>query len=130
MKEPNPILDPIVPAIRSYALVTAVSAGMFGALEPGPADAGVIAQRCGLDREAVELLAAVMCAGGYMKRTGTRYDLNEVSRTTLLESGSMSFVNWVKFSLLQLEAVHLMPEAARMLDIGGGTGSIPQSSAE
>jgi hypothetical protein len=110
---PNPLADPFVPAVGAYALITAVSIGLFSALADRPRSAEELSTELGLRAAAVERLAAVLVAMGYLNRDGGDggvYGLAEVSRMTLLPGSPHSLRNWVEFSGTQLQAVSRMKE--------------------
>ena len=48
MPNPNPLTDPILPALKSIAVVTAVRAGLLEAIGSGSASAKHIAMQTGL----------------------------------------------------------------------------------
>jgi 2-polyprenyl-3-methyl-5-hydroxy-6-metoxy-1,4-benzoquinol methylase len=61
-----------------------------------------------LDPVAVERLADVLVACGYLSRRGEHFRLTEVSQTTLIEDCRFKLVNWVKFCGLQLSLVRTL----------------------
>jgi len=110
-KNPNPVLDPIVPVIVAQSLVTAVSVGLFEALSHGPAKYRFVALQTGIEPRAAKLLLDVLSRNGYVKKSESAYELTEVSQMTLIKSSPMSFVNWIKFCRIQIEAAGHLTEA-------------------
>ncbi len=102
---PNPLTDPIIPAVRSTALVTAASTGLFSAVADGNRGIEQLAQATGLHPDALQRLARVLVASGYLSRVDDGYQLTEVSRTALVEGGSFQLTNWIAFCRVQLRAL-------------------------
>ena len=111
---PNPLTDPVVPAITSIAIVCGVSSGVFELLsaEGTKVSSERIASKLALSAEGVTRLANVLVALGYLSGSSQGYELTPVSRETLLDSSSQPFRNWVQFSRYQivaaLEAMQVM----------------------
>jgi SAM-dependent methyltransferase len=110
---PNPLTDPVVPAITSMALITAERAGLFDAINSGCHSPAEIAERQGADPAGIERVVAVLAACGYLSRTEQGYELTEVSRATLLPGGEYDFRNWLRFSRWQVTAALSMEEVLR-----------------
>ncbi len=109
----DPLLDPIIPALRSHALVAAVRLDLFGAVDRGHTTATAIAETCGSDPEGTARLADALVACGYLSKTEGRYAVAEVTKTTLVESATPGLANWARFSRLQLTAVAQLEEAVQ-----------------
>jgi len=118
--QPNPLTDPVVPAIRSEALIAAASAGFFDALARRPLKAPALARALGLDTTGVKRVADVLAACGYLERAGDVYALTDVSRTAFLKTGSVRLTNWVKFGAIQLRGLRRLQkvlESGRPVDL-------------
>jgi 2-polyprenyl-3-methyl-5-hydroxy-6-metoxy-1,4-benzoquinol methylase len=103
--QPNPLTDPIIPAIRSAALVTAASAGLFAAMGSERFDADQLAKKLDLSPQGLRRLADVLVACGYLTRVDKKYALTEVSRMACLKGGPFELSNWLEFGRIQLRAV-------------------------
>jgi len=110
---PNPLTDPILPALKSIAVVTAVRTGLLEAIGSGSASAKHIAMQTGLDADGVERLADALTACGHLAASGGGYSLTPVTRETLVRGGRMQLENWARFSSIQLEAAFLLPRVLR-----------------
>jgi hypothetical protein len=102
---PNPLLDPLVPAISAWALVTAVSTGVFDALANGKCNSDDIAKHLDLDSDGIKRLLDILSCLGYVKSKDGDYELTEVSRKTLLENSPHRLKNWIRFCRIQLRAI-------------------------
>lgn len=104
-RQPNPLLDPMVPAIQSNALVTAAAIGLFEALAQGPLEPTALAQKLACHPVGIQRLAVLLTAMGYLERTDRGYSLSEVSGATYVADGQMPLTDWVRFCAVQLEAL-------------------------
>ena len=103
--QPNPLTDPIIPAIRSTALVTAAATGLFAAIGSERIDANQLAKTLDFSPQGLRRLADVLVACGYLNRVDNRYALTEVSRMALVKGAPFELANWFEFSRIQLRAV-------------------------
>lgn len=103
--QPNPLLDPFVPAASAWSIVSAASAGVFDALGENPRSPADIADDLGLDVVGVERLMLVLVHLGYAESDGGRYRLSEISRQCLTKGSQHSLSNWVIFCRTQLLAL-------------------------
>ncbi len=103
--QPNPLLDPFVPAMSSWALVTAVSSGIFDAVVDGAYTSQKIAERLNLDVDAVRALLDILSCLGYIHQSEGHYRLTDVSKQTLIQNSTHRLKNWVKFCRFQLLAL-------------------------
>ena len=120
--QPNPLTDPIIPAIRSAALVVAVSTGLFATIAERRMGVTQLAKALGLRPQGLRRLAEVLVVGGYLSRVDDEYELSEVSRMAFLKGGSFELTNWVKFCRVQLRAVGCLETAlmeGRPIDLFG-----------
>jgi hypothetical protein len=101
---PNPLTDPIIPAIRSIALITAQSLGLFTALADEALGAESLAGKLGLNAVGVKRLAEVLRVCGYLSIDEEKYRLTEPSRVALMKGGSLQLTNWVEFCQVQIQA--------------------------
>jgi len=93
---PNPLLDPVVPALRARALIAGVELGVFEAVGGGAATSEELARALGADRTGLERLLGLLVHTGYLERHGSRYGPTEVTRQTLLESSPARLSAWVR----------------------------------
>ncbi|NIP42470.1 MAG: methyltransferase domain-containing protein [candidate division Zixibacteria bacterium] len=103
--EANTLLDPFVPAMAAWALVSGVSTGLFEAVANGKHRSDDIAKHLDLDSDGIKRLLDILSCLGYIKSRDGDYDLTEVSRNTLLENSSHKLKNWVRFCRIQLQAL-------------------------
>jgi 2-polyprenyl-3-methyl-5-hydroxy-6-metoxy-1,4-benzoquinol methylase len=103
--QPNPLLDPFVPAMSSWALVTAVSSGIFDEIADGADTSQKIAERLKLDVDAVKLLLDILSCLGYVDLYEGNYRLTDVSKQTLTKESHHRLRNWVRFGHFQLLAL-------------------------
>jgi 2-polyprenyl-3-methyl-5-hydroxy-6-metoxy-1,4-benzoquinol methylase len=111
--QPNPLTDPIVPAIRSAALVTAASTGLFAAIGSERIDEDQLAKKLDLNPQGLRRLADVLVACDYLNRVDHNYELTEVSRMALVKGAPFELTNWLEFSRIQLRAVSCLESALR-----------------
>jgi SAM-dependent methyltransferase len=104
-QHPNPLLDPMIPAIQSSALVTAAATGLFEALAEGPLDPTTLARRLACDPVGIQRLARLLTALGYLEQTQGRYALSDICRATYVAGGQMALTDWVRFCEVQLKAL-------------------------
>lgn len=104
-KQPHPLLDPFVPAMSAWSLVSAVSVGVFDAIANDKHTPGGIAEELELDPEAVERLLAVLTCLGYVRLEDEGYWLTDVANQTLTEDAPHRLKNWVRFCRIQLLAM-------------------------
>ncbi len=124
--QPNPLTDPIVPAIRSIALVAAQSMGMFSALADGPLPVEPLAKALGRDALGIERIAGVLTACGYLRRIDGCLALAEPARMTLLQGSPLQLTNWLQFCQIQLRAFEHLEDVlrdGRPVDLLGLMGS-------
>jgi predicted O-methyltransferase YrrM len=86
---PAPMLDGYA-MVNTRALLVATKAGLFDALADGPADAALVAERCGTDVRATEKLLNLLTAMRYLRasRDGT-YRLSRTARRWLVGPSSV-----------------------------------------
>lgn len=111
--QPNPLTDPIIPAIRSAALVAAASTGLFAAIGGDRISAEQLANVLGLTPHGVRRLADVLVACGYLTRVDKEYALTEVSHMALVKGGSFELTNWLEFCRVQLRAISRLESALK-----------------
>lgn len=119
-RQPNPLLDPMIPAIHSSALVTAAATGLFEALSQGPLDPIALARELACDPVGIRRLADLLTAMGYLEQTESSYALTKISRATYVGGGQMPLTDWVRFCEVQLKALgHLTAavQKGRRLDL-------------
>jgi hypothetical protein len=109
--QPNPLTDPIIPAIRSAALVTAASTGLFAIIGEKRKSVEQVAQALDISPQAIRRLVDVLVACGYLNRVDDKYELTEVGLMTLVKGGSFELTNWLEFSRIQLRAVGCLESA-------------------
>ena len=102
---PHPLIDPFVPAVSAWALVAAVSTGIFDAIDDGLHDAQAIARKLKLDPDGVEPLLDQLVCLGYLDKSSDGFNLTEVSRMTLADRSPHRLKNWVRFCRFQLLAM-------------------------
>jgi hypothetical protein len=110
---PNPLLDPMIPAIQSTALVTAAGLGLFDALAEGPLTATGLAVRLKCDPTGIRRLAELLAAMGYLEREGDRYALSAVARATCIADGELPLSHWLRFCEIQLKALGHLTDSVR-----------------
>ena len=102
---PSPLLDPLVPAISAWALISAVSKGIFDTIASGQHQPDDIAKHLDLDSDGIKRLLDLLSCLGYVKSRDGDYELTEVSRKTLLEDSPHRLKNWIRFCRIQLQAM-------------------------
>ncbi|MDJ0781364.1 MAG: class I SAM-dependent methyltransferase [Desulfosarcinaceae bacterium] len=108
---PNPLLDPMLPALQSTALVTAAAIGLFAALADGPLTATGLAARLRCDPTGILRLTEFLAAAGYLVRQGDRFGLNAITRATCTTDGEMPLTHWLRFCGIQLAALGQLTES-------------------
>lgn len=109
----NTLLDPFVPAVSSWTLVTAARLGLFECLARGPLSPDEISDRLGIDREGIGRLLALLEHSGYLHKRGTRFALTPVARQTIGPDAHPSFINWLRFSRFQLMVLERLEHCVR-----------------
>lgn len=104
-QSPNPLLDPMIPAIQSSALVTAGAVGLFEALAENPQTSADLAGRLRCDPRGILPLAELLETMGYLEREGDRFALGAVARTTYTADGELPLTHWLRFCRIQLQAL-------------------------
>ncbi len=72
---PTPLADGVFAMMACRALMAGVRLGIIDLLATGPASAGALASRLGLDPMGTVALTEALVSGGYLERVGERYRL-------------------------------------------------------
>lgn len=104
-EQPNPLLDPFLPALSAWAIVAAASAGLFDALGEESRTPLEIANTLNLDPAGVDRLMPVLAHLGYVEFDDGRFRLSEASRQYLTTASPNPLSNWVRFCNTQLLAM-------------------------
>ena len=94
---PLPIMDAFGGVLYGRALAVAVRRGMFDALAGGPLGADVLAQRTGMHREAVGLVADASVEAGYLTKRKGLYALSPEGRKWLLADSPDSLTFLIRY---------------------------------
>jgi len=109
--QPHPLVDPFVPAMSAWSLVTAVSTGIFDIVGDGLNTSESIARRLGIDPGGVRLLLDILVCLGFLESDNHKFSLTEVSRMTLTDKSPSRLKNWVRFCRIQLLAMEQLERA-------------------
>jgi hypothetical protein len=110
MKQPNPLLDPLLPLIRSRVLMAAVRKGIFEAIGPAGRTCAEIAEELELDEPGVEKMVNILVSMGYVGRRKNRFILSEVSLQTLLKASPFRLTGWIEYSNTHWRVVQRLEE--------------------
>ena len=99
--------------VEARILQTAVRLRVFEALRKEDADAAGLAAAIGAEARATGLLLEALAVIGLVDRYGTRYRLNDLSRTYLLSSSPRNFSGMVRFDALAWDAWGKLEDAVR-----------------
>lgn len=109
-KVPVVVLDALASLLKARSLMAAARLGIFEALADGPATAGEVAERRGLDADTTELLLRSLAHFGYLKLARRRFALSKLSRTALLESAEAPFLGYLEWNYTQWDMLGRMEE--------------------
>lgn len=93
-----PVLELIDAFRRSKTLFTAVSLGVFEALQEGPAEARSLAARLGADEGALERLLDACVGMGLLRKRDGAYASEPVAETYLCDQSPWSMTGYVRYS--------------------------------
>lgn len=102
------LLDPFLPVLQARALITAVDAGVFEALDAKTGSAVELAEVLSVDPEVLEMLLRILVSAGYLSWTDGEYGLTGLSRAALLPNGPAGLSSWVKFNKVHWDIIGMM----------------------
>jgi hypothetical protein len=109
-KLPYPIVDTLVAINQARALMNLVKCGALETLRDGPKDSAAIAAETKTNAEALHMLLRIGESGGYVKRSGSAWQLTSRGRKQLLRGAEMDLTGTVLFKFYEWELVEHMDE--------------------
>ena len=94
---PIPVLDALMPLLKTRSILAGVELGIFEALRAGGLTAAAVARQRELDPENVELLLRTLVACEYLQQNGDLYRLTPLARRSLLRGSDnelWGFTSW------------------------------------
>lgn len=116
---PLPIVDAILPLVKTRSIMAAVELGVFEALREGSRTAAEVANDRGLDADSTELLLRVLCFAEYATFDGERFALARLARDTMLVGATHEARGYLLWNFTQwkiLEGLEASIQTGRGLD--------------
>jgi 2-polyprenyl-3-methyl-5-hydroxy-6-metoxy-1,4-benzoquinol methylase len=105
---PEPMAQAHLYTVLSRAILEANHAGLFAALESGPASVASLAQRLELNERALGTLATCLAAAGYLEHDGQALSLTPMSHKWLTRSSPNSLDDFLRLCLTDWEWISRM----------------------
>jgi hypothetical protein len=101
-------MDALFSIMKARSLMAAVRLGIFEALAAGPRMVAELAAELHLDTITLELLLRCMAWAGYTEKTGSRFRLSKLGRTTMVAGSGMDMTGFLQFNYVQWRMVENM----------------------
>jgi SAM-dependent methyltransferase len=110
---PTPVVDTFHAVIVARTIIVATKLGVFDAAAEGPASAGEMAAKLGVDAAALGKLLNLLVAIGYLRYRGDRYGLTSLSRKWLVGDSPQSLRDSMLLRFLEWRAIEATEDFVR-----------------